>query len=93
MPENPDRRSGQWFRPVGVDLRPQRSKPIPSPIPRAAQPAVARGARFLAILALIVVLLLGVVVGLVLHPVATVAWFVGWTVVGLLVRIAWRASR
>lgn len=92
----PTERRGGWFRPVGVDLSarpPQRTPPV---IPPPAQAAVGRGARFLAILAVLAALL--VVAGAVLlvvaaQPVAALAWLVGGLVLGWLIRIAWRTSR
>lgn len=86
-------RMPDWFRPVGVDLSPQRAKPTPALIPPAARPALARGTRFVAILASVLVLAGAVVLVVAAQPVAGMAWLVGGAVLGALIRIAWRASR
>lgn len=93
MPEHPRRRAGGWFRPAGIDLGPQRSRPVPPVIPRAAQPVLGHAVRALVLLAVLAVFAVGLLLAFVLHPLAALAWVVGGFVVGKIVRTAWRATR
>lgn len=92
MPDAP-RRSAGWFRPAGIDLGPQRSRPVPPVIPVRAQPILAHAVRAAVLLVILAVFAVGLLLAFVLHPLAALALLVGGFVVGRIVRTAWRATR